>query len=54
MAGTSKSGNEPLGCIKCWEFLDLLRAVQILKKEYAVSSKNCTFKVCNKILRINL
>jgi hypothetical protein len=30
--GSCEHGNEPSGCIKCWEFLECLRNWQLLKK----------------------
>ena len=35
MAGTCKGGNEPLGSMKCGEFLDRLRIGKLLKKDSA-------------------
>ena len=35
MAGASECGNEPSGSVKCEEFLDWLRAGQLLKKDSA-------------------
>ena len=39
MAGSCECGNEPLGSIKCGEFLDKLRSDQLLKKDTAPWSK---------------
>jgi len=39
MAGTCKCGNEPLGSIKCGEFLEQLKNGQLLKKDSAAWSK---------------
>jgi len=39
VAGTCECGNEPLGSIKCGEFLDLLRTGWLLKKDCAPWSK---------------
>ena len=40
--GTFRSGNEPSGCIKCGEFLDLLRTGYLLKKDSAPWSERVT------------
>ena len=40
VVGTCDSGNEPLGSIKCGEFLDQLRTGQLLKEDSAEWSDN--------------
>jgi len=32
VSGTCECGNEPLGSIKCWEFLDLLQTVSFSRR----------------------
>jgi len=39
VAGTCECSIEPLGCIKCGEFLAWLRTEQLLKKDFAAWRK---------------
>jgi len=39
VANTCECGNEPSGCIKCGDFLDLLRSGQLLSKDCAPLSE---------------
>jgi hypothetical protein len=39
VAGTCECGNEPLGSVKCGEFVDQLRTGSLLKKDSASCSK---------------
>jgi hypothetical protein len=38
MAGSHECGNEPLGPVKCREFLDYLRTCQLVRNDPAVVS----------------
>jgi hypothetical protein len=49
VTGCCECSNEPLGSIKCWEFLDYLRMCELLKKDLLHGVRILMTKQTNKV-----